>query len=84
MARAISMALALSVSAVFMLVPFVVAREATAAIHGLASLMMIGVAGAFVHGVGFVPRHAVWRRLFSPVVAWPLVVGPAVGIFFLR
>ncbi len=84
MARAVSMILALTVSGVFMLAPFLVAREASGAVHGLASLMMVGVTGAFVHGVGFVPRRAVWRRLFSPVVCWPLLIGPGVGLLLLR
>ena len=50
--------------------------------HGLLTLVMLGVSAGFVHGVGFVPQHKVWRILFGPWVAWPL---QAAGLLlFLR
>lgn len=84
MARAISLTLALTTSGVFLIAPFLVAQKTTGAVHGLASLMMVGVTGAFVHGVGFVPRKAVWRWLFSPMVCWPLLIGSGVGLLLLK
>lgn len=41
--------------------------------HGLLSLVMLGVCAGFVHGVGFVPAHKVWRILFGPWTAWALL-----------
>ena len=41
--------------------------------HGLLSLVMLGVSAGFVHGVGFVPQHRVWRVLFGPWLAWALM-----------
>jgi predicted membrane protein len=79
--RAISLTLALAASGVLMIAPFLVARHMTPADHGWASLMMLGITGAFVHGVGFVPRMKILQWLFAPVVAWTLILGP--GAFLL-
>jgi predicted membrane protein len=35
---------------------------------------MWGIAIGFIHGVGFVPRMAVWRIVFNPFIGWPLMV----------
>jgi cyd operon protein YbgE len=40
--------------------------------HGLLMLAMWGVAGGFVHGVGFDPYARLWRIAFGPLLAWPL------------
>jgi cyd operon protein YbgE len=80
MTRAVSMILALAASGILMVVPFVLAHRADGAVHGFASLMMIGITGAFIHGVGFVPRANWLRQLFSPFLAWPLVIGPAIWL----
>ncbi len=42
--------------------------------HNLLMLVMVGVAGGFVHGVGFDPYQRFWRYLFSPLLAWPLLL----------
>ena len=42
--------------------------------HGLLMLVMLGVAGGFVHGVGFDPYQRLWRWLFGPLLAWPLLL----------
>jgi predicted membrane protein len=76
MSRAVSLALALPVSAVLLVAPFLLAHHLSDADHGLLSLMMIGLTGALVHGMGYVPRARVLRLLFSPAVAWPLVLVP--------
>ncbi len=41
--------------------------------HGLLMLIMCGVAGGFVHGVGFEPRALAWRVMFHPLLAWALM-----------
>lgn len=48
--------------------------------HGLATLLMWGIAAGFVHGVGFVPRTRLWRLLLGPWAALPLM---AVGVTLL-
>ena len=42
--------------------------------HNLLMLVMLGVAGGFVHGVGFDPYARLWRLLFGPALAWPLLL----------
>ncbi|MBX9912438.1 MAG: cyd operon YbgE family protein [Pseudomonadaceae bacterium] len=42
--------------------------------HSLLMLVMLGVAGGFVHGVGFDPYQRVWRWLFGPLLAWMLLL----------
>ncbi len=41
--------------------------------HGLLMLVMVGISAGFVHGVGFVPEHKLWRFMFAPWLAWPLM-----------
>lgn len=41
--------------------------------HGLLMLVMLGISGGFVHGVGFDPLNRLWRLLFGPHCAWPLL-----------
>ncbi len=67
--RLFSFVLALGLSGMIFFDP----RAFAHAGHGLLSLVMLGVCAGFVHGVGFVPAHRVWRIAFSPWVAWPLM-----------
>ncbi len=48
--------------------------------HGLLSLVMLGISAGFVHGVGFVPEHKLWRVIFAPWAAWPLM---SIGFWLL-
>ncbi|MHA3059578.1 cyd operon YbgE family protein [Acinetobacter sp. ANC 4636] len=41
--------------------------------HSVLMLVMLGISGGFIYGVGFIPRWWLWKWLFSPVVAWPLM-----------
>ena len=45
--------------------PLVFARANGTVDHGLAIALFCAMSAGFVHGVGFVPRHWLWRRLFS-------------------
>lgn len=42
--------------------------------HGTLMLIMWGMSAGFVHGVGFVPKHAALRLLLGPLAAWPLML----------
>lgn len=49
--------------------------------HSLLMLIMWGVAGGFVHGVGFDPRALAWRVVFHPLLAWGLMaIGYAIWL----
>ena len=41
--------------------------------HSAASLIMMGMSCGFVYGIGFQPRHVLWRRLFSAPVSLGLI-----------
>jgi len=41
--------------------------------HSRLMLVMWGISAGFVHGVGFVPQHWLWRLLFHPAAAWLLM-----------
>ncbi len=42
--------------------------------HNAMMLIMLGISGGFIYGVGFVPQFWLWKWLFSPWVAWPLML----------
>lgn len=41
--------------------------------HSRLMLVMWGISAGFIHGVGFVPQHWLWRLLFHPAAAWLLM-----------
>jgi cyd operon protein YbgE len=67
--RALSLLLAIVLSGAILAYPKALAYTS----HGLLSLVMLGLCAGFVHGVGFVPEHKLWRALFGPWVAWLLM-----------
>jgi predicted membrane protein len=78
MARAIGTAsffAALAISLALMLFPFLLRHVPGTRLHSALPLMLVGVAGAFVHGIGFVPDNKLLRVLFGPACAWALIVG---------
>jgi predicted membrane protein len=72
-ARGVSLAAALAVSAVLMLYPYALGTTMTPAVHSALPLLLFGVSGAFVHGFGFRPDSRALRIAFSPLVAWTLI-----------
>ena len=80
LARTVSLGAALIISAVLMLYPYALGTRMTPMLHTALPLMMLGVAGAFVHGMGFRPNARALAVLFSPVAAWPLM---ALGVALL-
>ena len=80
LARTVSLGAALIISAVLMLYPYALGTKMTPMLHTALPLMMLGVAGAFVHGFGFHPQRKALAVLFSPIAAWPLM---AVGLALL-
>ncbi len=72
-ARTLSLSVAGTLSLILTLYPQAVMQDNQPLDHSLLTLYMWGIAAGFVHGVGFVPRHIIWKILFSPVVAWVLM-----------
>lgn len=72
--RYISFAIGLVASLMLMLFPFVLHQVSGARLHSGLPILMLGVAGTFVHGVGYVPDNKFLRFLFGPVCSWTLIL----------
>ncbi len=73
-ARPISFIIALVASLALMLFPFLLHGINGARLHTGLPILMLGVAGMFVYGIGYIPDNRLIRILFSPVCAWVLIV----------
>jgi cyd operon protein YbgE len=73
-AMVISCLLAFPLAAVLLIHPAAMLDDQGGYSHRAMMLIMIGISGGFVHGVGFVPHHWFWKLLFSPFLAWPLMI----------
>ena len=71
--RGLSLAAACGISLTLMLFPFVLRGIPGARLHLGLPILMLGVAGAFVHGIGFTPDNRFLRLLFGPAGAWLLI-----------
>jgi predicted membrane protein len=76
--RTASLAAALAASLALMLFPFLLRHVPETRLHSALPVMLLGVASAFVHGVGFTPDNKLLRALFGPACAWALMVVGAV------
>jgi predicted membrane protein len=72
--RILSFAVAGSFSLVILLYPYLLTGVPPWRVHTGLPIMMLGAAGQFMHGLGFVPRIAAIRIVFHPVMAWLLFV----------
>lgn len=81
LARAVSLLAAVSVAAVIILYPRLVAEDTVSVPHGFLAVLLMGMSAAWVHGFGFVPENRILRVLFSPVVAWPVIALGTWGVF---
>ncbi len=63
--RPLSLLVALLIMLGGSIYPFMFVGKTGAVDHGLASAVFWAMSAGLVHGVGFVPRWAVWRWLFS-------------------
>jgi len=75
--------IALVITLVGTVYPPLLADAAGKADHGIASLLFWSMSAGFVRGVGFVPRFALWRWLFSPAACY-LTLLAAIALKFLR
>ena len=72
--RYISFSLGLVASLLLMLFPFLLHQVSGARLHSGLPILMLGVAGTFVHGVGYVPDNKFLRFLFGPFCSWTLIL----------
>ena len=81
LARAVSLLAAVAVAAVIILYPRLVAEDSASVPHGFLVVLLMGMSAAWVHGFGFVPENRILRVLFSPIVAWPVMIIGTWGVF---
>ncbi|WP_347455860.1 cyd operon YbgE family protein [Acinetobacter thermotolerans] len=73
-AMLISCLLAFPLATVLLVHPAAMLDDSGTYSHRALMFIMIGISGGFIHGIGFVPRHKVWKWLFSPILSWPLML----------
>lgn len=73
-AMAISFLMALPLAAVLLIHPGAMLDVNGHYNHSALMMVMIGISGGFIHGVGFLPQFWLWKWLFSPYIAWPLMI----------
>ncbi len=81
LARAISLLAASALTLVILIYPIALGRVGSMPSHGALALVMLGISAGFVHGVGFVPTSSLWRHVFHPAFAWPLMLAGMWMIF---
>lgn len=74
MAMVISFLMALPLAAVLLIHPSMMLDTNGQYSHSAMMFIMMGISGGFIHGVGFLPKFWLWKWLFSPLVAWPLML----------
>ena len=63
--RPLSLAVAMAIMVGGSIYPFMFAGQGGRVDHGFASAIFWAMSAGLVHGVGFKPRFALWRWLFS-------------------
>lgn len=76
-----SFAVGAGISLTLMLFPFLLRDVQGAILHPALSVLLLGVAGAFVYGIGFRPENRWLRILFGPACAWTLMIGGSLMLF---
>lgn len=80
-ARVVSALAAAVVLAVTVLYPRLIAEDGAHVPFPFLVLTMIGMSFCWVHGFGFIPKNRVLQIVFSPWIAWPVIIAGATGIF---
>jgi predicted membrane protein len=79
--RTASFIAALMASLALMLFPFLLRNVPETRLHVVLPIALLGVTGAFTHGVGYVPDNKVLRILFGPACAWAMIVAGTLLLF---
>lgn len=72
--RTVSFVAALAASLTRMLFPFLLRYVPDGRLHAALPVALLGIAGAFVYGIGYRPDTKALRILFGPICAWSLIV----------
>ena len=74
LSRLVSLLLAIGLSAVILIYPHALMTAEGDTHHGALMLLLAGISIGFIHGVGFAPTTLFWRYLFSPMLAWLIMI----------
>lgn len=80
LSRAFSLTAAAILSLALMIYPYALGNSMDRATHMALPVLLLGVSGAFVHGIGYESDSRLLRVLFGAPVAWILI---ALGIALL-
>ena len=72
--RVLSIVAALAVTVVVVCFPRLIAVDMHSVPHGWLVCLLAGMSFSYVYGFGFIPENKTLRILFSPVIAWPLMI----------
>lgn len=81
--RIITFLTALALMALIVLYPRAIADDMTSVPHGALVGLLFGMSIAWVWGLGFVPQRPLLRWIFSPWLAWALMLVFS-GVIFLK
>lgn len=71
--RGLALAVAATISLALTLDPYLLTHVAMARMHAGASLLMIGVSGAFIFGLGFTPASGLARAALHPAAIFAAI-----------
>jgi len=77
-ARVVSLVVALAVTVTLFAFPFALGGTLTPSVHAWITVLLIGLCGAWVHGLGYVPERRALAVLAGPAFAWPAIALAAV------
>ena len=80
--RTVSGVAAFAVTATVIIFPRLIATDMHTVPHGQLVVLMLGMSAAYVHAFGFTPENRWLKWIFSPVVAWPLLLLGSWGVFY--
>ena len=72
--RTISIVAAAAVTVGVVCFPRIIAVDMHNVPHGWLVCLLLGMSFTYVHGFGFIPENKTLKILFSPLVAWPLMI----------
>lgn len=80
--RTLSIVAALAVTVAVVCFPRLVAVDMHSVPHAWLICLLAGMSFSYIYGFGFIPENKTLRILFSPVIAWPLMILGALMIAY--
>lgn len=81
-ARTVSAVAAFAVTATVIFFPRLIATDMHHVPHEQLVILLLGMSAAYVHAFGFTPENCWLKWVFSPAVAWPLLLIGGWSVFY--